>query len=44
VTTRSAAAGRQLAIDGQQRLATVSLLYAATRDILRERTDEQAED
>jgi len=44
VTTRSAAAGRQLVIDGQQRLATVSLLYAAMRDILRERTDERADD
>jgi hypothetical protein len=44
VTTRSASAGRQLVIDGQQRLATVSLLYAAMRDILRERTDERATD
>lgn len=44
VTTRSVAAGRQLVIDGQQRLATVSLLYAAMRDILRERTDERADD
>lgn len=44
VTTNSVAAGRQLVIDGQQRLATVSLLYAAMRDILRERTDERADD
>jgi len=36
--------GRQLVIDGQQRLATVSLLYAAMRDVLRERTDERADD
>lgn len=44
VTTRSASVGRQLVIDGQQRLATISLLYAAMRDALRERTDERAED
>lgn len=44
VTTRSNDAGRQLVIDGQQRLATVSLLYAAMRDLLRERSDERADD
>lgn len=44
VTTTSSAGKRQLVIDGQQRLATVSLLYAAMRDILRDRTDERADD
>lgn len=44
VTTRSTALGRQLVIDGQQRLATISLLYAAMRDVLRERADERADD
>lgn len=44
VTTRSNSLGRQLVIDGQQRLATISLLYAGMRDILRERSDERADD
>ncbi|WP_082485510.1 DUF262 domain-containing protein [Rathayibacter sp. Leaf296] len=44
VTTKSVSVGRQLVIDGQQRLATISLLYAAMRDALKERTDERADD
>lgn len=44
VTTQSYDAGRLLVIDGQQRLASVSLLYAAMRDLLRERSDERADD
>lgn len=44
VTTTTAGNARQLVIDGQQRLATVSLLYAAMRDIFAERSDERASD
>lgn len=33
VTTTATGSDRHLVIDGQQRLATVSLLYAAMRDI-----------
>lgn len=44
VTTASPGASRQLVIDGQQRLATIALLFAAMRDILRERVDERASD
>jgi hypothetical protein len=44
VTTTSTSSVRQLVIDGQQRLATISLLYAAMRDIFSERSDERASD
>src|SRR4051812_41778085 len=36
--------GRDQVIDGQQRLATVSLLFAAMRDIFRSRSDERADE
>jgi hypothetical protein len=44
VTSRSVGAAqvRLHVIDGQQRLATTSLLYAALRDIFSERSDERA--
>ncbi|MDK9592263.1 DUF262 domain-containing protein [Propionibacterium freudenreichii] len=42
VTT--AGAERDQVIDGQQRLATVSILFSAMRDILKSRSDERAED
>lgn len=42
VTTTTTTSARQLVIDGQQRLATVSLFYAAMRDIFAERSDERA--
>jgi hypothetical protein len=44
VTTIASGSKRQFVIDGQQRLATVSLLYAAMRDIFRSRSDERATD
>lgn len=44
VTTKAGHSERMLVIDGQQRLATVSILFAAMRDILRERSDERADD
>jgi Protein of unknown function DUF262/Protein of unknown function (DUF1524) len=44
VTTRATGAQRVQVIDGQQRLATVSLMYAALRDILASRSDERAQD
>lgn len=44
VVTTSTASARQQVIDGQQRLATVSLLYAAMRDIFAGRGDERAGD
>lgn len=44
VTSPPAKTGRVEVIDGQQRLATVSLLYAALRDIFYERADERAQD
>lgn len=44
VTTRVEGKERVQVIDGQQRLATVSLLYAAIRDILDARADERAPD
>lgn len=42
VVTTTTASQRQQVIDGQQRLATVSLFYAAMRDIFKSRSDEQA--
>lgn len=44
VTTKSGNSERMLVIDGQQRLATISILLTAMRDILRERSDERADD
>jgi Protein of unknown function DUF262 len=44
VTTRSEEQERYQVIDGQQRLATVSLTYAAIRDILKSRADERADE
>lgn len=44
VTTVTGGSRRQQVIDGQQRLATVTLLYAAMRDIFRSRSDERAAD
>lgn len=44
VVTTTTNSKRQQVIDGQQRLATVSLLYAAMRDIFKERSDERASD
>lgn len=44
VTTTSTTGSRQLVIDGQQRLATISLLYCAMRDIFADRSDERATD
>jgi hypothetical protein len=41
VTIRGEAGQRVIVIDGQQRLATVSLLYAAMRDLLAARGDER---
>ncbi len=42
VVTTTTGARRQQVIDGQQRLATVSLFYAAMRDIFAMRSDERA--
>ncbi len=44
VVTTSTTSARQQVIDGQQRLATVSLFYAAMRDIFSGRGDERASD
>jgi len=44
VVTTSTSSARQQVIDGQQRLATVSLFYAAMRDIFSGRGDERASD
>lgn len=44
VTTTVAGEERIQVIDGQQRLATVSLMYAALRDILASRSDERAQE
>ena len=44
VTTRKEGAERHQVIDGQQRFATVSLLYAVLRDIFASRSDERALD
>jgi hypothetical protein len=44
VVTTSTSSARQQVIDGQQRLATVSLFYAAMRDIFSARGDERASD
>jgi uncharacterized protein with ParB-like and HNH nuclease domain len=44
VTSRAGGTARVEVIDGQQRLATVSLLYAALRDIFYRRADERAQD
>lgn len=44
VVTTSTSSSRQQVIDGQQRLATVSLFYAAMRDIFSGRGDERASD
>jgi uncharacterized protein with ParB-like and HNH nuclease domain len=44
VTTRSEGVSRQQVIDGQQRLATVSLMYAVLRDIFAARSDERWRD
>lgn len=44
VVTTTTASRRQPVIDGQQRLATVSLFYAAMRDIFTSRSDERAVD
>jgi hypothetical protein len=44
VTTRTAESVRYHVIDGQQRFATVSLLYAVLRDIFAGRADERAAD
>src|SRR5262245_25066586 len=44
VTSRARNTARVEVIDGQQRLATVSLLYAALRDIFYMRADERAQD
>jgi uncharacterized protein with ParB-like and HNH nuclease domain len=42
VVTTSTGSPRQQVIDGQQRIATISLFYAAMRDIFRARSDERA--
>jgi hypothetical protein len=42
VTTTDASHERVQVVDGQQRLATVSLMYAALRDIFASRSDERA--
>ncbi|MGY1914435.1 DUF262 domain-containing protein [Blastococcus sp. SYSU DS0973] len=42
VVTTTTGSRRQQVIDGQQRLATVSLFYAAMRDIFKSRSDERA--
>lgn len=42
VVTTTTQSPRQQVIDGQQRLATVSLFYAAMRDIFKARSDERA--
>ncbi len=44
IVTTTTASRRQQVIDGQQRLATVTLLYAAMRDIFESRSDERAGD
>lgn len=44
VTTKDSSITRHQVIDGQQRFATVSLLYAALRDIFASRADERAGD
>lgn len=44
VTIRGGTNGRIEVIDGQQRLATVSLLYAAMRDLFASRSDERAKE
>jgi hypothetical protein len=44
VVTTSTSSARQQVIDGQQRLATVGLFYAAMRDIFSTRGDERASD
>lgn len=44
VVTTTTSSRRQQVIDGQQRLATVSLFYAAMRDIFQSRSDERAND
>lgn len=44
VVTTTTASRRKQVIDGQQRLATVSLFYAAMRDIFKSRSDERAND
>lgn len=42
VVTTTTQSPRQQVVDGQQRLATVSLFYAAMRDIFKTRSDERA--
>lgn len=42
VVTTTTPSPRQQVVDGQQRLATVSLFYAAMRDIFKARSDERA--
>jgi len=44
VTTKDPGAERHQVIDGQQRFATVSMLYAVIRDIFASRSDERAGD
>lgn len=44
VVTTTTTSPREQVIDGQQRLATVSLFYAAMRDIFKARSDERAAD
>ena len=44
VTTKSKDQPRHQVIDGQQRLATVSLMYAVMRDIFAQHSDERAND
>ncbi len=44
VTTKSEQKPRQQVIDGQQRLATISLMYAVIRDVFARRSDERAAD
>jgi hypothetical protein len=42
IVTTTTSSRRQQVIDGQQRLATITLLYAAMRDIFGSRSDERA--
>jgi hypothetical protein len=44
IVTTAGGGRRQQVIDGQQRLATATLLYAAMRDMFRARSDERAGD
>lgn len=44
VVTTTTSSRRQQVIDGQQRLATISLLYASMRDIFASRSDERAKE